>query len=233
MIRYDMIYHNIIYYTKIIKSMNSEHYKLIINTKHTAIKTSNSYLDVYQGKHDIVFKALVKSCIDDIKNKLIIKPEIKIYGKQCKQSRDIGFFSNESIGYKYSNSIAKSQSLTPSLKKLLTYINNMFDAKFNGILVNKYNTGLDYIGKHSDNESNLDDVGVVSISYGTERVFRIHNKQTKKKVVDIPTKTYSIIHMGGDFQKEFTHEIPKATKITNTRYSFTFRKHLDTISPVS
>lgn len=32
--------------------------------------------------------------------------------------------------------------------------------------------------------------------------------------------------MGGNFQKEFTHEIPIEKKITDTRYSLTFRKHL-------
>ena len=32
--------------------------------------------------------------------------------------------------------------------------------------------------------------------------------------------------MGGDFQKEFTHEIPIEKKIKLPRYSFTLRKHL-------
>ena len=32
--------------------------------------------------------------------------------------------------------------------------------------------------------------------------------------------------MHGDFQKEFLHEIPIEKKKTNSRYSFTFRKHL-------
>ena len=32
--------------------------------------------------------------------------------------------------------------------------------------------------------------------------------------------------MGGEFQKEFTHEIPIERKVKNVRWSFTFRKHL-------
>jgi len=31
--------------------------------------------------------------------------------------------------------------------------------------------------------------------------------------------------MGGDFQKEFLHEIPVQKKIKEPRFSFTFRKH--------
>ena len=32
--------------------------------------------------------------------------------------------------------------------------------------------------------------------------------------------------MKGEFQKEFTHEIPVQKKVKNCRYSLTFRKHL-------
>lgn len=32
--------------------------------------------------------------------------------------------------------------------------------------------------------------------------------------------------MDGDFQKEFTHEIPAQKKVTEMRISLTFRKHI-------
>lgn len=194
--------------------------------KSTSIKTNKSFLDIYYGKKIPEFKILVDSCIIDVKDKLNIKPQVKLYGKIYNQNRDVAFFSDNSVGYQYSGQLAKSQPLTPNLKLLMKYINNMFNSNFNGILINRYNTGLEYIGKHSDDECNLDNIGVVAISYGTERKFRVHCKQTKKKILDIPTKSYSIIHMGGEFQKEFTHEIPKESKISNKRYSLTFRKHL-------
>ena len=66
----------------------------------------------------------------------------------------------------------------------------------------------------------------MAISYGAVRKFRIKNKITKEKVIDVPTLSNSIIHMGGEFQKEFTHEIPIEKKIKNVRYSLTFRKHI-------
>ncbi len=43
---------------------------------------------------------------------------------------------------------------------------------------------------------------------------------------DFPTDNYQVIAMKGDFQKEFTHEVPVEKKVTNERYSFTFRKHI-------
>ena len=81
-------------------------------------------------------------------------------------------------------------------------------AEFNGILVNKYMDGNDYISAHSDDETGLDLVGVVSISYGSERIFRIRNKATKEIICDELTTHCSILHMVGNFQKLYTHEIP-------------------------
>ncbi len=186
---------------------------------------------------------LLKKCIADITNidqqtlfnkgkveiydKLIKNPPVTVYGRKVYQHRSIGFFSNESMGYKYSGQMAKSQLLTPNLTELLNLVNTEYNSSFNGILVNRYEDGNDYIGPHSDDESALDDIGVVCISYGAPRTFRIRDKVTKKIVKNIATLPGMFLHMGGDFQKEFTHEIPVEKKVKGTRYSFTFRKHLE------
>jgi alkylated DNA repair dioxygenase AlkB len=187
----------------------------------TLIKTDNSFLTV-QTYSSI---ELLEDCVKDVESKLLVKPKIYIYGKEATQHRNIGFFSDESIGYRYSNQLAKSQALTPVLKKLLDEVNELYDADFNGILINKYVDGNDYIGKHSDDEKNLSNIGVVSLSYGSTRKFRVRDKKTNKIVKDVLIKHNQIMHMGGNFQKEFTHEIPIEKKITTPRYSFTFRKH--------
>ena len=188
----------------------------------THISTNKSFLNIYKFENT----DLIKDCIENIQNKLIIRPSIIVFGRQCNQNRSIGFFSNDSIGYYYSNQCAKSQTLTPSLSELLDTINTMFNSDFNGILVNYYENGTDYIGDHSDDEKGLSNIGVVSLSYGSVRKFRIKCKKTKKKIIDISTESSTIIHMGGDFQKEFTHGIPIEKKINLPRWSFTFRKHL-------
>jgi alkylated DNA repair dioxygenase AlkB len=161
-------------------------------------------------------KELLEQIVEGIKDELEIRPEIIVYGKICKQNREVGFFSDESIGYEYSNKIMKSKPLSESLNKLLTDINKLFDTDFNGILVNRYNEGCDSIGAHSDNEYGLDKKeGVVAISYGT-----------KKIVHDESTTHCGILQMGGSFQSYYTHEIPVQKKVKGIRYSFTFRKHI-------
>ena len=177
----------------------------------------------FLDKGNFINKELLEKCIIDIE--LEERPEIIIFGKKCKQQRNVGFFSNESIGYSYSKKMMESKPLSQSMSELLLVTNMIVGAEFNGILVNKYMDGNDYISAHSDDETGLDSVGVISISYGSERIFRIRHRETKKIMCDELTTHCSILHMGGDFQKLYTHEIPIQKKIKESRISFTFRKH--------
>ena len=188
------------------------------------IVTQKSYLAIYsfpEAKEQVVDK-----CVEEIEGKLVKNPGIIVFGKPAIQHRSIGFFSNESEGYRYSGQLAASQPMPPNLSELLEIINNMFSAKFNGILVNRYENGEDSIGAHSDDERFLDPAGVVCVSWGESRTFRIRNKQAKQIEKDIPTESGRIMIMAGEFQKEFTHEIPMEKKKKKARISFTFRKHL-------
>jgi alpha-ketoglutarate-dependent dioxygenase alkB family protein 2 len=123
----------------------------------------NTERTAFLDKGNFINKELLKICITDVEPQLEEKPEIIIFGKKCKQQRNVGFFSNESIGYKYSKKMMDSKPLTQSMSELLDIVNKKTGAEFNGILVNKYINGRDYISAHSDDESGLDTVGVVSI----------------------------------------------------------------------
>jgi len=145
----------------------------------TIIQTDKSFLNVHQYTLD-------EQCIKDVSDKLLENPEIEVYGKRCYQHRSIGFFSDESSGYKYSKKFMKSQQLSPSLKELLNIINLKFNLNFNGILVNRYENGEDYISAHSDDEKCIKVNDVISISWGQSRNFRIRDKIIKNNS-NIPT----------------------------------------------
>ena len=186
------------------------------------VSTPNSKLISYDySEHS----ELIGGCIEDVKYTLTEYPEFQIYGKKAIQHRCISFYSNESEGYTYSRKLEPSKKLTNNLSNLLMLINSNFNADFNGILINLYKSGEDYISAHSDDEKEISSAGVLSISVGAVRKFRIRDKSTRKIVKDIPTNSYSVINMTGDFQKEFLHEIPIEKKIKDIRISFTFRKH--------
>jgi alkylated DNA repair dioxygenase AlkB len=150
--------------------------------------------------------------------------------------RSVGFFSDESEGYRYSGQLAASQPLPDFLAKLLNKVNTRFGTDFNGILVNRYEDGTETIGAHSDDEKGLGTGGsVVGISLGAERVMRFRAKQevnrekassNGKKYLDMPMPDGCLFIMRGKFQKEFTHEIPAQKAVTEPRISLTFRKHI-------
>lgn len=193
--------------------------------KNILLLTDRSGLYEYDVSEEI--QRLIKTCVDTVQDELEVKPEIVVFGRKCRQQRCVGFYSDTSRGYEYSNRVMVSKPMHPCLQQLLDFMNLKFNYCYNGILINKYIGGEDYISAHSDDERGLDtQVGVVAISYGAVRTFRIRSKDNGKKVIDVPTNSAKILQMAGDFQKEFTHEIPVEKKITGTRFSFTFRKHL-------
>jgi alkylated DNA repair dioxygenase AlkB len=122
----------------------------------------------------------------------------------------------------------ESMPLEPFLKELMNRVNEALGTDFNGVLVNHYPSGSNTIGAHSDDEKGLGKGGmVVMISFGAVRKFRIRGKGNGAIVMDIPTIPLDLISMEGNFQREFTHEIPTEKKITEPRWSLTFRKHLE------
>lgn len=89
------------------------------------------------------------------------EPPIMIANRECRQRRNIGFFSDESIGYAYSGQIMGSLPLSavPLFQELLPQVNQSLKSHFNGILVNYYVNGEKYISAHSDDEKSLDKGG--------------------------------------------------------------------------
>jgi alkylated DNA repair dioxygenase AlkB len=191
------------------------------------VRSERSMLILYDMPREMrdIMELLVAG-VDDL---LVHEPEIMVYGKVCRQRRSVGFFSDEAAMYNYRNTKTASIPLTDELKHLIDMVNKMFCSKFNGVLINKYAGGEEYIGKHSDDETGLDEsAGVIALSWGQPRTFRIRDKQHSEIVADILTDPHKIIQMAGEFQREFTHEIPVEKKVGNgVRYSLTFRKHCE------
>lgn len=188
------------------------------------LKTPHSLLSIRQFSKTL----LLENCVNDVVPLLQHHPPIIIYGKKCKQNRNVGFFSDTVPYYYYSGKKHDSLQCTDNLRELIITINNIYGAKYNGILVNEYLNGKDYIGAHSDNESELDiNAGVVALSWGAQRKFRIHTKKENIKLLDLLTTHGQLLQMSGDFQKEFVHSIPIESTVKEKRISFTFRRHAE------
>ena len=75
----------------------------------------------FLDKGNFINKELLEKCIIDIDPQLEERPEIIIFGKKCKQQRNVGFFSNESIGYKYSKKMMDSKHLPKIYERIIIH----------------------------------------------------------------------------------------------------------------
>jgi alkylated DNA repair dioxygenase AlkB len=187
----------------------------------------------------------------------VLKNNKEIYKKLwelCPKTYDtVIIFNNEvpmprysqSFGnpYYYSGKVHEVKPVPEVLKPFKEFVNELGLGEFNQVLVNWYENGHHYIGKHRDNESQFEDKSpIVSISLGAERTFRIRSYKdlsfsSNDKIIsfkqneiikDIKMSHGLLLVMGGEFQKELTHEVPKINGKkglqTNGRINITFRK---------
>lgn len=177
----------------------------------TLIDTGRSALKTYKFEDE----ALLKSCVAEAHDRLDVHAD-----------RLVGFFSDQTRRpYTHGTMrMATTQRSQPALRRLLHVVNAYFSADYNAIAVNYYCDGTKYIVRHCDDMSRVPPViGVVIISYGSTRNFRVFNKDGTK-VLDIPVTHGLMLQMSGDFQLEFDHDIEPTQEPVGDRYSFTFRR---------
>lgn len=210
-------------------NMKNRHYFIFIMAEYSEIH-GETILD--NGRSQIVVYPDFWHPVDGVNlfavEDLTVRPPIVIGGAICNQNRDVGFFSDESAGYNYSGTTTGSKPLTPELRKILEDVNFSLETSFNGILVNRYTTGHNSIGAHSDDARGLDphNQTVACLSYGAARTFRIRDKSTRRVVLDYTHMPGTLLVMQGDCQKDYTHEIPPQLRIKDERVSLTFRRHV-------
>lgn len=156
---------------------------------------------------------------------LEVEPVVRVWGRETKQTRCVGFFSDIARSYPYSGSEAVALPIPEWMHVLINEVNGVFGTDYNGVLVNHYRNGRDKIGAHSDDERTLaGDGSVTSLSLGASRTFRIRNRRSGI-VREIELSHGTLLTMCPGFQKHYTHEIPAQARVTDSRYSLTFRKH--------
>lgn len=163
---------------------------------------------------------------EEIKHIWGMKPseahKIRVFGKEHFTPRLQQAYGRD---YPFSGTISHSAGSIPAIfQNLLVYLNNKYSSKFNMMLINWYRDGEDYIGMHSDDESQMKvDTPVVTVSVGAERDFFLVEKTTKKKQI-FRLENNSVFVMGGTCQKTHKHGLPKRKKVKNYRISLTFRE---------
>ena len=121
-------------------------------------------------------------------------------------------------GNKYPNFLNEMQN------KINKFVNKNLNIniELNSCLVNKYESGEDFIPHHRDNPLSFGKYPyIIGLSLGDERIMELKNNITGK-LNHFKLKKNSLFIMAGNSQEDYTHSILKKDSL-ELRYSLTFR----------
>jgi len=161
--------------------------------------------------------------LTDLLNQIAWKQEpIKIFGKSVLQPRLTAYYGTQ--GYTYSGVKMEPLPWNEPLLQIKAKIEPLVDTEFNGVLLNLYRDGQDYIGWHSDDEKDLAKGAVIgSLSLGDSRRFIFRRRDNHQIRAELNLSDGDFLTMGGDTQKFWQHHVPKTAKSTQPRINLTFR----------
>lgn len=147
------------------------------------------------------------------------KLSFKMYGKKYPLRRDYAWLSNDAAAcYKFSGTNHRPQPVPDPVAAVMTAVNeaiaNLKHPKikpvaWNAALVNMYGRD-DHLGQHRDDESDLINKEIVSISFGMTRDMLFTRKGHKSLRVTL--KHGDVLIMLGDTNKLWKHGIPPLTR---------------------
>lgn len=167
------------------------------------------------------------------------RPKLKVYGREITQSREIAAYATApGLHLKYSGHPVELHAPFPPLLNHIASLLSSADClgeevRFNHCMLNRYDDGSIYIGRHSDN---IENKVIVTVSLGADRSWIMERKSPRRKAgqkkvgdEDKVKKRWmlaggSLLVMQGQTQKFYTHEIPKELKVKGPRISITFRQ---------
>ena len=157
------------------------------------------------------------------------RPKLKVYGREITQSREIAAYATApGLHLKYSgHPVELHAPFPPWLDHIASLLSTDeclgSEVRFNHCMLNRYDDGSVYIGRHSDN---IENKVIVTVSLGVDRSWIMERKQPRKaQALDPKDKIKkrwtiaggSLLVMQGQTQKYYTHEIPKELKIKGPR----------------
>lgn len=147
---------------------------------------------------------------------------VMMFGKRVTVSRYVQSYIQ---AYRFSWTTHPAVDLLPPFVPFLDFANSLGYGTFNMALVNWYENGEDYIGPHSDAESQMRRYSpILSISLGAQRTFRVTPKCGGRSVLDIAMRDRTVLVMGGHMQTHYKHQVPKQKACCGARINITFRQ---------
>jgi alkylated DNA repair dioxygenase AlkB len=152
--------------------------------------------------------------------------EIVLFGRRILQPRLIAWAGD--LGYRYSGQTLEPRAFTPAAHRLLARVRAQAGVPFNHVLANRYRSGDDSMGLHTDDEPELGADPVVAIvSLGTARRLVVKpRRERERERDDLQLGHGALLVMGGTCQRHYVHGVPRQAGTQGERISLTFRRLL-------
>ena len=144
---------------------------------------------------------------------------IRIYGKEHLEPRLTAWYGPR---YRYSSIHWPEKPMPSALENLRAKLEELTGFQFNAVLLNRYRTGNDAMGWHRDNEPEIDQSLIASVSFGATRDFLIRRKGEKINTA-VPLSHGSLLLMH-HLQTDYEHALPRRLRVTDERINLTFRR---------
>lgn len=146
---------------------------------------------------------------------------ITLFGKRQKVPRQVAWFGDAGLDYRYSGLPHLAQGWPPPLQQLRLELEDKLGLAANFVLANRYRSGSDYMGWHRDDEPGQSST-VVSVSFGATRRFRLEDPEgiegKERQAFDLGAGSL-LLHPGG-----WRHTLPKTAKPVAERFNLSFRQ---------
>lgn len=156
------------------------------------------------------------------------QPSLRLYGREHPIPRQQVWMGPPEASYRYSGREFLPDPWHPAVADLRDRVISALaaagiDARFNSVLLNRYASGEERMGWHSDDEPELgDDPLIAAVSLGAERPLRFRWKRREAPAFNVWLPHGSLLVMGPGVQRRLQHALlPR--RLPGVRINLTFR----------
>jgi alkylated DNA repair dioxygenase AlkB len=147
---------------------------------------------------------------------------IRMFGRSVAIPRLTAWCGDLGTTYTYSGLTNEPAPWTPLLEELRERVSRAAGARFNSVLLNLYRSGADGMGWHADNEPEIGDAPIASLSLGAQRTFQLKHR-TDEERRQVVLAHGSLLLMYAPTQRHWLHGVPKQKNVAGRRINLTFR----------
>jgi len=166
------------------------------------------------------------SCLEQLQEKIEWhRPRVFVYGRWIDSPRQSAWYGDSGAVYRYSGTVNQPSPWLPELESLRQRLDPFCASRFNSVLANRYRSGTDSMGWHSDDEKELGpDPVIASVSLGGTRRFLLQHRRRKDLPIhEIVLEHGSLLVMRARSQRAWRHSVPKTREAVAPRINLTYR----------